>query len=997
MTRRTCAVASTLAMMLVCLATPAIGAGAHWGQVVVPGGVQAARRVLKLGDSKGRFDASLVVDFTYRHSRTGDWSRATDRLRRYLANVDTIHQIIGDGMRVAPPPASAPRADAGRFRSLREALGIERRKVDGQVRYVAGQSATDRERAEWAGALGLDIEGIAVAWTMGEAEALSLTTGFVPLPLPEFWSESAPAVAIDLGTVLRDRETGLFYTGLMALDEQTLAWFDAHRRVLQRIREQSAPAFSAFARSVQIDNSVVVTPGGSGMTMAWARLGGRAVSEPGGFLAALLTVDDGLLMYFVDAVRHASPSVQQALSARVTQQVAAIDEMYRAFREAAGAWSINARPFDRPSQDPAWTLSLLQLPGGHIGGPAWLPAVLERVTRDANWPEKPRPLSARLPVGDVAWTMQWLFERPGEQLERVKLLRFTQRLERLDASSPDAVEVALRTFLDLPALALALERMGTRDADTIGRMGRAGYALSRAADRTTIEPILARWQASLALVEQAARLRHLAPRVTSPLVLSLADAAVRPPRETTDRILHWMTDTLLPALAPLPDATNLGRESITRVLAMDSATRAKVIWEGLGYERNPLRVARRDVDALALSAGAPLRADQTALDRLHRRLDEGLRSPEEARNMATDFDAMRTVPGRPSLLGPQPDDRFNRQLGIAARALRTDPPIARSGAAPTPDLDVSNVFGAAADQIVQPVVYALAMTPLHQTPSLQADAWAFHDLSPAEARDDWWRQAWQPATQEARRGGGSGLMGSWLLLDLSLGEAMVPRRFDRADSLATPVLDAIFRDLALRVQPSDADIEMMADAVRRLARGRSIVADWQRAAANGDAGARLDPRGRAMGATRRGVLAWSLERDVDAIANMSLSEIASLGGPAHVASMALDGCACIAAAPAWAIDDTRPYWMAGVPAAFATDLQLRIAELLTGAHLPLQLVADILPLAAADWLSHVEPYSNDDWESLTTWPRQLTLAEIEGYVMQLVAEGVLAPLDEAVP
>lgn len=900
MTWTTCAVVSTLTTLLVCPAMPARAAGTHWGEIAVPGGVAAARRVLKLGESKGRFDASLVVDFTYRHARTGDWPRAAETLRRYLASVDAIRHVIGDSPKdVGPPAANAPRAETDRFRRLCEALGIERRRVSGEWRYAPGTSDASHARAEWADALGFDVDAIAAAWSEGREEAFSLTTGAVPVPLPGFWAAGAKT-GLTLDDLLSDRRAGLFYTALMALDEPTLDWFDAHRDVLRRVRDQSAPAFSAFARSLRIDNGVVVMSGDARMTPAWTRLIGRSAADPATFIPALLTTDDGLLAYFFDAVRHASSSVQEAMSERIAQRAGAIDDMYRSFRDGAGTWSVEARPFDRPAHDPAWALSLLELPGGRVGAPAWLPAVLARAAGDNNWPQRAAALPSRMPVGDVGWAIRWLFERPDDQVERVKLLRFAQRIDRLEEASPDAAEAALRTFWDVPVIALALERMGIHDAETIGRVGRAGYTLSRAADRRTIEPILARWQSSFALVEQAARLRRLPARVTTPLVLALADAAMRPPREVTDRILHWTTGTLLPVLAPGPDA-----ESMARILS-DSSMQDKVIWEGLTYDRSPLRVARRDLDALTM------------------------------------------------------------------------PP-------------------AAAGEIVQPIVYAMAMTPLHQTPSLLRDAWTFHALSTPESRDDWWRRAWQPATQEQRIGGGSGLVGSWLLLDLSLGEAMVPRRFDRADSLATPVLDAIFQDVAWRVQPSDSEIAVLADALTHLARGRAIVADWRRATASGDNPVRVDPRAAALGATRRSVLAWSLEHDADATMNLSLSEIAGLGGAQRVAALSLDGCACATGAPAWALEEIRPYWMAGVPAAFAMDLQLRVAELLSSEHLPLQLVADVLPLAAADWLSHVDPYATDDWEALTLWPKQMTPAEIDGYVMQLLADGVLAPLDEAVP
>jgi hypothetical protein len=987
------AIISALATLLACAAAREATADPLWGQVVVPGGVSAVRRVMGLGEGQGRLDAGLVVDFTYRHARSGDWSRAQDRLRRYLATVETITQSVGRAAGpIAPPPEGASTATADAFRELHEALGIERRRVDGRWRYVGGSSSEERERAAWASALGLDVEAMAVAWTAGEAETIAIPSGAVPVPLPALWP-SSPADALTLDALVRTRSTGLFYTALMGLDDATLAWFAEHPDVLRRVRDRSAPVFAAFARSLRIDHGAVVTPGPAALAASWARLTGHATADAGAFIEAALTRDDGLLMSFLDAVGHAAPSVQQAIASCVALRPAAIDEMYRAFRDGAGTWSVVARPFDRPAQDPAWTLSLLELPEGRVGGPAWLPLVLDRVVTEPSWPGKPAALPARLPAGDAEWTIRWLLERPADQVERVRLLRFAQRLEKLDAATPNDVEAALRTYRWLPALALALERMGLHDPATIGRTGRAAYLLSRAGDRRTVEPLLVQWQSSLALLEQVTRLRRVPVNVTGPLVLALADAAIRPPDEVIDRILHWTTDALLPALAPQVAGTAFDRESIARLASGEASDRSVVVWEGLRYDRNPLRVARRDLDALVLPV-APF-TDKDALERLHARLDQGLRSRDEARATAEAFDALLATTGRPAIAGAPIDDDVSRKLAAASRKLRSDPPLTRSGAPSEWHQDIAAPFGAAAGWAIQPIVYALAMTPLHGAPALLRDAWTFHALAGPDARDDWWRTAWKPARQEPRVGGGSGLVGSWLLIDLSLGEPLVPRRFDRTESVAIPVLEAIFRAVAFESRSLPAQVDVWTDGARRLARGRAVVQSWQMQAAAGNALVRSDPRASAIGATRRSILTWTLEHDQ--AADLSLSEIAAIGGPPDVSTLELDGAASLGVAPAWTLEDARPYWMRGAPATFVADVPLRIAELLSDAHLPLSLVADILPLAAADWLSHVDAYANDDWEALVQWPKRMTPADIEGYVMQLIAEGILEPVDEAVP
>jgi len=64
---------------------------------------------------------------------------------------------------------------------------------------------------------------------------------------------------------------------------------------------------------------------------------------------------------------------------------------------------------------------------------------------------------------------------------------------------------------------------------------------------------------------------------------------------------------------------------------------------------------------------------------------------------------------------------------------------------------------------------------------------------------------------------------------------------------------------------------------------------------------------------------------------------------------------------------------------------------------PVELSADVLPLVTADWLSHVEPYANFDWEAVYLWPKQLTADDVEEYVMRLVSSGVLLPAEDSAP
>jgi hypothetical protein len=311
------------------------------------------------------------------------------------------------------------------------------------------------------------------------------------------------------------------------------------------------------------------------------------------------------------------------------------------------------------------------------------------------------------------------------------------------------------------------------------------------------------------------------------------------------------------------------------------------------------------------------------------------------------------------------------------------------------------MFGAAEDLVIRPVVYGLAMTPLHQSPALQSEAWSFHQLVPASAvGGEWWRAAWQPATAQVRDGGGSAMVGSWLLLDLALADAIMPRRFDQASLLAPPVRDAMTHDVAVRAHAGTA--AGAAGAADRIASGRRVLAAWRQTPPERPAARRaLENAG--ISRLRVNLALWTAAIDPARVeAGLTMAEMAGLGDagsrePIRVAMETIDGCICLAPAPPWPVDDIRAYWPSGTMAAVANDLALRLAEGAKIAGVPAIVVGDLLPLAAGDWIARTDPYANDDWESLTLWPKQLDADAIDAYLMQLVSTGVLAPIEEAVP
>ncbi len=997
--RRMARLASALVLTLsIVVAPPRAAADEIWGETTLAGGAAAARQAFSLGSSDGRFDAEWIVDLVRRNAKLGDWSTVASNVTRYTSVMDILAraaQRAPDGVR--PPDVRARQPETRAFRDLADALGLDARVSHGRWQITGASSPAARGRAKWAEALGLRTDEIVKRWTDGDVVKIDVPIARLPVPLPAYWRSDRRDASIALATLVRDRPSALLYAGLMALDDETLTWLDGHRAVVDRLRDR-APALAAFARSIRIRDGAVDVPGGADAANAWRALVGQSPAKADAFLDALLADADGGRLHFFDAVMYAPASTQAAIVARAIARPAALTAIFQAFHGATTGWALDAQPFARPAVDPAWALALVDLRGGSLSGSAWLPATLERAASRDAWPAAPKALPSTRPPGDVEWIARWLFDRPDDMMARARLLRFSQRLTHLDDASPADVEIALRTFRDLPSLALTLERLGVRDPASIARVGRAAYGLSRSGDPTIVAPVLARWQMSLALIEQTSRLRPIAPADVERLVAGLADAATQPAPLVTGALIRWLASVALPALNPGVPSDPFDSDAIMRAIAAGrGAAGTRVTWEGLTYDRNPVRVAVRDLDRL-LQAGPRMNTGTArALAALYARLSQDPRAAQSPRDVATELDAIRGAmpPSRPQAI-----ESLDRRLVRAARALRESRAADASAMLQLPD--VAEAFGSAVDIVVKPIVYGLAMTPLHQAPSLQAEAWSFHQIVPAAAAgSEWWRAAWQPAIAQVRDGGGSAMAGSWLRLDLALADAIVPRRFDQPSLLATAVRDAMTRDVAVRAHASET-ASRAGEIAERIAQGRRVLADWRQTPPDRPSLRHaLDAAG--MSRLRVNLASWTAMADPARLAaGLTMADVAGLGDASGdrsipVAMEAIDGCVCLATAPPWPADDTRAYWQLGTIAAVAADLPLRLAEGVRMAGLAPIVVADLLPLAAADWLTHTDPYANDDWEALTLWPKRLDAAAIDDYLMQLISSGVLAPIEEAVP
>jgi hypothetical protein len=1004
MYRSACAIVLTLATLVVCPARSAAAADDTWGEVSLPGGVAAARAAFGLGTPDGRLDAGFLVDFIRRYGSVGDWSAAIERLARYLDAIEAVRVATIGSDEVGVPARTAPEADRDRFRRLAGALGLNVRRGPAGFQVSPGTSSDARQRARWMTTAGFDVDGISTAWNSGETAAIHVAEARLPLPLAALWQ---PGAAVDrpgrLIRLLSNRSSALFYAGLMALDDETRAFLGAHPAAVERIRERSAASFAAFAGNLRVTDGVVSVPGGRAAWRQWQAIVGHPPSAAVAFIDALLSIDGGRLAQFYGAVATAPASTQAAMLLDTgLGGVRAFDAIYDLFKQAADDWPVAARPFDRPTTDPAWALMLLDLDSGGLADRPWLAAVLARAVDGHEWPASGaaeiETASGASAAPDRTQLLRWVLAGRGEALARVRLLRHAQRLS-LDGASQADVEIALRTRRDLPTLALALERMRVTDPAVIARAGRAAYGLSRAGGRDAFLPVVSRWQAALALLEQADRLRPLPSADVARLVTALADAAEHPGPRVTDAIARWITTALIPALVPARPQSNLDVGTLQAVMTARAAGQStRVTWEGLAYERSPLRLAARDVAAIVAAGRLTSHVDVRSLVEIADRFTRGVRDEAAALSLATDLDLLRrslqTDEGMsPALVRLRDDlDAASAEL----RAAHAPAGFARVLEWPA----IAAVRGDAVDAVVQPVVYALAMSPLHQPAALVGEAWSFHGAGQDAAAADWWRAAWQRASPDTRAGGGSALAGSWLTLDLSLADAAIPRRFDQGGDMARSLRAAMLGDLAIRLRTNDRAMAAADAALADLARGRTVLADWTRTPPP-EAVTREGLGRMALGPTRTSLVQWTLAHAPESLAGLvTATETVRLGGDGGaprlpiVSADPIDGCVCLMPAPAAPLEDLRSYWRLGVTASFANDLTLRLAEALHVLNLPLVLTEDLMPLAVADWLASVEPFANDDWEALTRLPRQLTQADVEGYLLQLVADGVLAPAPE---
>jgi hypothetical protein len=984
-----------------------------WGEIEVPGGVAAARRLTNLGDVEQRANSSWLIEFARKYASGNRLDANIQRLGAYLEAVEYLRQELEfwpDGIALPTPQTS--RDDRRELEVLFASMGLSLQSQNRQYRVGPDGSERARERRALVERAGIDVEQIATHLNAGSRVRVSVPRSALPLPLPEWWNAevftrasspgsfmwSAQATPIPLLALVRNPQALFTYLGLMALDADTLGFFARQPRLINTLRDTVGPAFATFSRGIRVRQGIIEVPGGPETTPIWTSLVGRSPSDPERFIQALLGIDGGRLAYFYDTVASVLPHRQAfvlGLHLPAEERVAFVRRIYRKFIDAAPGWDIASTPFDRPQLDPAIALMFVDaLPDGTVG-PSWWAGLLQEVFTKESWPRETAEPARTLSTGrlDAAWIVEWVFADPTQATTRFGVLRYAQRMfQATDVSHAVRVEMALRARKDMPALALALERMNVRDPALIAALSSAAHRLTLAGPSDDGGSAMKRWQGALALLERLQQWSALPMSSVPALLEKLSELVPATGAIPPGAVAAWLVDVLLPALGQ-ENAIESEDQFLSLVAAGSNVTEDPVTWEGLPYVFSGHRVRGASAISIRRASPGPRLHHLIQLQRGIRRLVEG-HLPEDGQAAATALAAVEPlmsslprVDGRPPAMVAE----FRAALGAFQQASASETAAGRQGASLLIALDVLT------DAVVPSICYALAAAPV-DAPETMAEAWLLHTVSRGPDADSLRLTAWQLPTSVVRPQGGTAVAGSLLALDL----ALAPSRLVRVASSDLPSaewlseLDAKHLVQSIVLTGGIVDSEW-SSAVESLAAGRRRVAEWAstRPTASGELVTALRTAG--VDPWRTNVAVWNAEHELSgAFDHLTFAELFRLGGGASLPpawmgpATPIDGCLCRVSAEPRRLDDLRGR-KHGIRAALLTDLPIRLAELMHELRLPLALAPALVPLAMQDWLDEARQGWLDDWEALALWPSRLSHERVEQYLLHLVSTDVLTP------
>ena len=880
--------------------------------------------------------------------------------------------------------------------------------------------------------------------TGGEAR-----TDEVPVPLSaNLWSQLILHRPVDrrnlVGAILTDRTAALMCYSLAGLDDQTLQFFADHPAVLSRLAERAPAAFGAFGESLHVRDGRLSPPGGDAAAFLWEAAVGETLNRPERFISLLFESDRGRMAYLYDVLSHLDAAT---LAFALDASIAEPDERVSRFRRLANVakrgfveWDVTTAPFARPPNALGAFFGRVRVEANgtaRVATPAlWPRAFDESGLSNLSSPSGPSspsssssssgtpretPTAARAGAATLA---ELILSHPARERERrLEAFSFAQRVftspseetgkagtpgragsagtgaagtVRMSAADADEMVAAVRGFSSFPVLMLALERMGIRTPSTYVAAAQQAERLT-ALDATRGPVALSQFQGAVALLSRMVLVRTIDTATAERLARDLFGVRVNDAGRYNGGIAAWMNDRLRAALPA-------GRGIDDMLLAAVAGPRARgaaasIEWEGQRYHVDIGGAERRRLDRVRDKLGGATFETVLGVAAHARDLDHSGAALDTVRDASARLATLVTE------LATGTRDAVHKDVTAAireaAQALaaikrpndRTEP--GRAGA------QLSAVADALLGEALLSLAYALDLGDPEGTILIAGDPSRRHDFGYGlPSRDARTKAMWSVAFTETR-GGPSHLVGSALALDVAMAPLSL-RRISSDHVPDAPMLNLMQRDsfaatVAL-VDPRALTDQDRDEIAARVERGLTRV-DAMRSGPGTTETADALAREAGLDGWRARALGWTARHEPARAASLlSMTELLVLGGgspsafnPWGMYALRTAGCLCteLAAPRKW-----RSWWglsQAGLPAAMAADLPLRVAVVLHNLHLPSALAKPVLAAAMQDFIDGVNPTDGNDWLTLARAAQAVGRERFEDYIAAATADGPLLP------
>jgi hypothetical protein len=599
--------------------------------------------------------------------------------------------------------------------------------------------------------------------------------------------------------------------------------------------------------------------------------------------------------------------------------------------------------------------------------------------------------------GDMYW-----------RADRLDQLSFGQRAFKgaPESSLPDAA-AAIKLLPRHRMLMLAFERMGITAPDVyLGGLRLAREASS--GDSTRAFWTLAKLQGTLAMLARMTKVGTMDAAAAERLLRSLSEVPIESGAYAAG-LSAWLESHLLPLL---PQADTVEARFIAGLSGPSPGRNApQMHWEGQQYrldfaaaETRRLQIVREKqrgypIDlalelnrvARALSAEAvsipDVRAAGGALTALMESFVPPASNPEA-----------EVIP--PGVRMPRPvREALDRAVAELSRIDRSrDPKRANRLAS-----ELTDVVDVVLSQALLSLVYAADIGDPGGTALLASNVALRHDfglaLRDSESRV---RRAWDVPRQDLVPGAPWRVTGSLLGLDIALAP-MTLRRINIDRVADAPRLPPNEREAlavnAVMVDPRSLRDDDRAAIVAAIGRGQARAAALRTARDMEKIADEI-----ALDGWRRRALTWTVANAPTKVPTMfSLAEFLVLGGMPSTgrldawgtSALHWRGCACTQLLPtgSWPLLAGRPQLPMLAP--FVSDLNLRIAVILSELGVPAALGRPVLAAAVPDFIHDVSPTDPGDWWALVRAAQALSRQRVEDYVASAAAvDGPLIPIEE---